>query len=75
MEESHWLAKATMGQYFIDLIYGIGNGVALIDDGWICHSKPGILAACRVQISPPEVSSISSITQTSRMFQFQGYLF
>ncbi len=54
LEDDHWLAKATMGDYFIDLIYGMGNGIALIDDGWIEHSRPGILAACPVRIAPAE---------------------
>ena len=54
LEDSHWLAKATMGEHFVDLIYGMGNGVALIDDDWIRHSRPGILAACTVRIAPPE---------------------
>jgi hypothetical protein len=54
LEESHWLAKATMGEYFVDLIYGMGNGVAFIDGEWIRHSTPGILAACPVRIAPPE---------------------
>jgi len=54
LEDSHWLAKATIGDYFIDLIYGMGNGVALIDEEWIEHSRPGILAACPVRIAPPE---------------------
>jgi hypothetical protein len=54
LEEPHWLAKATSGEYFIDLIYGMGNGVALIDEGWITHSRPGILAAAPVRIAPPE---------------------
>jgi hypothetical protein len=54
LEDTHWLAKATMGDHFVDLIYGMGNGVALIDDGWIRHSRPGILAACPVRIAPPE---------------------
>jgi len=54
LEDAHWLAKATMGEYFIDLIYGMGNGVALIDEGWIRNSQPGILAACPVRIAPPE---------------------
>ena len=31
LEDDHWLAKATAGECFIDLIYGMGNGVALID--------------------------------------------
>jgi hypothetical protein len=54
LEDSHWLAKATMGDHFVDLIYGMGNGVALIDAGWIQHSRPGVLAACPVRIAPPE---------------------
>jgi hypothetical protein len=44
LEDSHWLAKATIG----------GNGVARIDEGWIRHSRPGILAAAPVRIAPAE---------------------
>ena len=54
LEDAHWLAKATMGEYFIDLIYGMGNGIAVIDENWIHHSRPGILAACPVRIAPVE---------------------
>jgi hypothetical protein len=54
LEDEHWLAKATMGEHFVDLIYGMGNGVAVIDRGWIEHSRPGILAACPVRIAPAE---------------------
>jgi hypothetical protein len=54
LEDDHWLAKATAGDYFIDMIYGMGNGVALIDEGWILHSRASILAACPVRIAPAE---------------------
>jgi hypothetical protein len=54
LEDPHWLAKATVGEVFVDLIYGMGNGVAQIDDDWIRHSKPGILAATPVRIAPAE---------------------
>lgn len=54
LEDHHWLAKATKGDYFVDLIYGMGNGVARIDAGWINHSRPGILAAAPVRIAPAE---------------------
>jgi hypothetical protein len=54
LEDPHWLAKATVGDHFVDLIYGMGNGVARIDEGWIQHSRPGILAATPVRIAPPE---------------------
>src|SRR3954462_1506942 len=32
----------------------MGNGIALIDAGWVDHSRPGILAACPVRIAPAE---------------------
>ena len=54
LEDAHWLAKATAGEHFVDLIYGMGNGIAFIDEGWIRHSRPGILAATAVRIAPPE---------------------
>ncbi|HEX6972868.1 MAG TPA: hypothetical protein VF147_00620, partial [Vicinamibacterales bacterium] len=54
LEDEHWLAKATLGEYFVDLIYGMGNGVAFIDEGWVRHSRNSILAAHPVRIAPAE---------------------
>jgi hypothetical protein len=54
LEDAHWIAKATFGDHFVDLIYGMGNGVALIDAEWVKHSRPGILAAMPVRFAPPE---------------------
>jgi hypothetical protein len=54
LEDVHWLAKASTGEPFVDLIFGMGNGVARIDDGWVTHSRPGILAANPVRIAPAE---------------------
>ena len=42
-----------MGEHFVDLIYGMGNGVARIDEEWIDHSRPGILAATPVRSRRP----------------------
>lgn len=54
LEDEHWLAKATHGEYFVDLIYGMGNGIAFIDEAWTEHSHAGILAATPVRIAPAE---------------------
>lgn len=54
LEQSHWLAKALDDPYFVDVIYGMGNGLALIDADWYAHSKPAILAATPVRVAPPE---------------------
>jgi hypothetical protein len=54
LEDPHWLAKATAGDVFVDLIFGMGNGLALIDSAWIRHSRSGIIAAIPVRIAPAE---------------------
>lgn len=54
LEQAHWLAKATLGEHFVDLIYGMGNGLALVDDDWYRYSTPAILAANQVRVGPPE---------------------
>jgi hypothetical protein len=54
LEQPHWLAKATCGDLFIDLIFGMGNGLAMIDEEWYRHSRPAILAATPVRVAPAE---------------------
>jgi hypothetical protein len=54
LEDLHWLAKGTMGDRFVDLIYGMGNGVAFIDDQWHARSRPGVVAAHGVRVAPVE---------------------
>jgi hypothetical protein len=54
LDDLHWLAKAFSGDHFVDLIYGMGNSVAFIDESWVQHSRPGVLAAEPVRIAPAE---------------------
>jgi hypothetical protein len=54
LEQPHWLAKATSGRRFVDIIFGMGNGLALIDRDWYAHSTPAILAATPVRVAPVE---------------------
>jgi hypothetical protein len=57
LEQGHWIAKAISRDnrdHFIDIIYGMGNGLALIDEDWFRHSSPAILAATQVRVAPPE---------------------
>jgi hypothetical protein len=54
LEQPHWLAKAKLGEHFLDLIFGMGNGLALIDSAWYRHSFPAILAANQVRVAPAE---------------------
>jgi hypothetical protein len=54
LEQSHWIAKAMWGDKQVDLIFGMGNGMAFIDRDWYDRSRPGILAATPVRMAPPE---------------------
>jgi hypothetical protein len=54
LEQPHWLAKAKMDPFFVDLIYGMGNGLALIDPDWHTHGSTAILAATPVRVAPAE---------------------
>jgi hypothetical protein len=54
LEQSHWIAKAFLGEKQIDVIFGTGNGLYFIDDVWFNHSRAGILAGTQVRVAPPE---------------------
>ena len=50
----HWLGKAYAGDRFIDLIFGSGNGVAIVDDLWFAHARPGQVLGVPVRLCPAE---------------------
>jgi hypothetical protein len=54
LEDLHWLAKAFVGDKFVDIIYGMGNGIAFIDGDWVKYSRAGVLAAQPAPIAPAE---------------------
>lgn len=54
LEQAHWLAKAKLGSHFVDIIFGMGNGLALVDEDWYRYSQPAILAANQVRVAPAE---------------------
>jgi len=51
---SHWLGKASVGIDFIDIIFGSGNGVVTVDEGWFAHARATELLGLPVLLSPPE---------------------
>jgi hypothetical protein len=52
----HWLGKAfhPRGEYFIDVIYASGNGVARVDDEWFTNALPDRVFECPVLLCPAE---------------------
>lgn len=54
LHASHWLAKAKDGEHFVDLVFGMANGLHLIDEGWIRSAYHGGLAGIPVRVAAPE---------------------
>jgi hypothetical protein len=50
----HWLGKAYCGEYFVDVIYSSGNGVASVDDEWFSHATVGSVFDQSVRLCPIE---------------------
>jgi hypothetical protein len=51
---SHWLAKAHLGDKFIDVIFSSGNGVAEVDDEWFAHAVDEEVFGVPVKLCPAE---------------------
>lgn len=50
----HWLAKVFSGDHCIDLIYGSGNGVAVVDDDWFTYAIADRVMDTEVLLCPVE---------------------
>src|SRR5262249_13054456 len=49
-----WLAKAWRGEWFVDLIWSSGNGVAVVDDTWFREARGGLVMGVPCRLVPPE---------------------
>ncbi len=51
----HWLGKAHgAGGSFVDLIFGSGNGLTRVDEGWFRHARRGEVLGVPVRLCPAE---------------------
>jgi hypothetical protein len=50
----HWLGKAKSGDNCLDIIFGSGNGVARVDDGWFAHAIADRVVQTQVLLCPVE---------------------
>ncbi len=49
-----WIAKGYRGEWYVDVIFSSGNGVAVVDDGWFEHARAGEVMGVPVPFAPPE---------------------
>lgn len=52
--DASWLAKARLGERYVDIIFASANGVAPVDDSWFDHALTVELFGCEVRLIPPE---------------------
>jgi len=50
----HWLGKAFRSHWYVDVIFGSGNGTAPVDDGWFVHAPDDEALGVPVKLVPPE---------------------
>ncbi len=50
----HFLAKASEGESFIDILYNSGNGLTPVDDEWFEHATDSKFVGRPVRLVPPE---------------------
>jgi hypothetical protein len=61
-----WLAKAYRGDFFVDLISGMSNGVIIVDQAWIERAHPGAVLGIPARILAPEELLASKLFVTRR---------
>ena len=49
-----WIYKAFKGEWYVDLIFSSGNGVAEVDDDWFHHAIRRKVMGHQVLVAPPE---------------------
>jgi Nucleotidyl transferase of unknown function (DUF2204) len=49
-----WLSKARKGEFFVDLITGMSNGVIVVEDSWIQRSRPAVIHGVATRVLAPE---------------------
>jgi hypothetical protein len=61
-----WLSKVRKGDFFVDLITGMSNGVFVVEDSWIEHARPAIVHGVETRVLAPEELVASKIFVTRR---------
>jgi hypothetical protein len=61
-----WLAKARKGDFFVDLITGMSNGVVVVEDSWIERASPVVVYGVTTRVLAPEELVASKIFVAKR---------
>jgi hypothetical protein len=54
IKADHWLAKIMSGNDFVDVVFGSGNGLAVVDDVWFEFARPAEVLGHELRLIPIE---------------------
>jgi hypothetical protein len=66
VQDPVWLAKARRGEYFVDLITGVGNATLTVEQSWIDRAQEDEVLGIRCKILPVEEMIASKLFVTRR---------
>jgi Nucleotidyl transferase of unknown function (DUF2204) len=61
-----WLSKVHKGEFFVDLITGMSNGVVVVEDSWIERASPVVIHGVETRVLAPEELVASKIFVAKR---------
>jgi Nucleotidyl transferase of unknown function (DUF2204) len=61
-----WLAKVHKGEFFVDLITGMSNGVVVVEESWIERASPAVVHGVETRVLAPEELVASKIFVAKR---------
>jgi hypothetical protein len=61
-----WLAKARKGDFFVDLITGMSNGVIVVEDSWIKRASQAVIYGVKTRVLAPEELVASKVFVAKR---------
>ena len=61
-----WLAKARKGEFFVDLITGMSNGVIVVEESWNERDSPAVVHGVKTRVLAPEELVASKIFVAKR---------
>ena len=66
IQDPVWLAKARRGDYFVDLITGVGNATLTVEQEWIDRAQEDEVLGIRCKVLPAEEMIASKLFVTRR---------
>jgi hypothetical protein len=61
-----WLSKVHNGDFFVDLITGMSNGVVVVEDSWIERAHPAVVHGIETRVLAPEELVASKVFVAKR---------